>query len=155
MFKRASRILRRISFFFASEVNVEGRKLGNFWNGGKRSKYGQNKRQRKFAERDDGEDGERNQSTRVGHCPIQLFLLAIRQLTASNQFPEETTSRVDLMSVEFDARPDVTDSRLQRRERRGHESFSLDWRGVMNPTSFGSVPILMVILPMFSTPCYQ
>ena len=81
-------MFRRISSFLASEVKVEGRKLGNFCVEVAMKTYFQDERKRQLAERDDGEDGERNEAARVVYSTTQLLLFTVGKLAAFDQLPE-------------------------------------------------------------------
>lgn len=60
-------MFRRISSFLASEVNVDGRKLGNFYVRTALCSHFQHKRKRQFAERNDREDREGDEAARIVH----------------------------------------------------------------------------------------
>ena len=139
---RASTKLCRISAFVDSDVNVDGRKLGNFWNEKWREPYLEDERQRELGEGNNREHGEGDESTGVDDRARQKLALPIAQLSALDQLPEESAARVQLASVQLRARPDVRRARPQRSQRLSRATVRLPFSSLADLPPRGLSPSL-------------
>ena len=85
--------------------------------------------QRELGEGNNREYGEGDETTGVDDRARQKLALPVAQLAALDELPEEAAARVQLASVQFRARPDVRQARVQRLHRLSRTTLRLRLRG--------------------------